>query len=130
MCVKVIASQRFEVFCLTHRSCIGHFETFVYMHLYIVSWEMYVLAGIYLQGFLPGIFGVSHGALQFMAYEELKKLCNKYHNELLNKKLVSVVCCRKVDITCTRCFPTINFDIVLWLFVELCSLPHLIRLHS
>jgi len=41
------------------------------------------------QGFLPGIFGVSHGALQFMAYEELKKLHNKYHNNALNKKLVS-----------------------------------------
>ena len=25
------------------------------------------------QGYIPGIFGVSHGALQFMAYEELKK---------------------------------------------------------
>lgn len=31
------------------------------------------IPGLY-RGFVPGIFGVSHGSLQFMAYEELKKL--------------------------------------------------------
>lgn len=35
------------------------------------------VAGLY-KGFWPGVFGVSHGALQFMAYEELKKLYCDY----------------------------------------------------
>lgn len=44
---------------------------------------------ILLQGLVPGLFGVSHGALQFMVYEEMK---NKYYNYLnvpIDTKLVS-----------------------------------------
>lgn len=40
------------------------------------------------QGYLPGIFGVTHGALQFMAYEELKKAHSYYFNQPINQKLV------------------------------------------
>ena len=41
-----------------------------------------------LKGYLPGLFGVSHGALQFMAYEELKKLRSSYFGTPVDKKLV------------------------------------------
>lgn len=41
------------------------------------------------QGFVPGMFGVSHGALQFMTYEEMKNKYNEYRNVPINTKLVS-----------------------------------------
>ena len=46
------------------------------------------IRGLY-KGFLPGVFGVSHGALQFMAYEEMKNSYNKYRNLPIDTKLVS-----------------------------------------
>ena len=38
------------------------------------------------KGYVPGLFGVSHGALQFTAYEELKKGYSHYFGTPINKK--------------------------------------------
>ena len=44
------------------------------------------LRGLY-SGFVPGLFGVSHGAVQFMAYDEMKNKYHNYHGQEITTKL-------------------------------------------
>ena len=43
------------------------------------------------QGFVPGLFGTSHGAVQFTTYEELKKLYCNYHSVPITTQLASCI---------------------------------------
>lgn len=43
------------------------------------------------QGFVPGMLGVSHGALQFMTYEEMKNSYNTYRKLPIDSKLVRLI---------------------------------------
>ena len=48
--------------------------------------------GLY-KGYIPGLLSVSHGALQFMVYEELKKMYCNYYNIVITTKLVRIKYC-------------------------------------
>ena len=61
---------------LAHLKCWTEMENFSYV--YSVH-----------KGYVPGLFVVSHGALQFTAYEELKKGYSHYFGTPVNKWLVS-----------------------------------------
>ncbi|BFG03471.1 mitochondrial folate transporter/carrier [Drosophila madeirensis] len=46
------------------------------------------IRGLY-RGFVPGMLGVSHGAIQFMTYEELKNAYNEYRKLPIDTKLAT-----------------------------------------
>ncbi|XP_045181514.1 mitochondrial folate transporter/carrier-like isoform X1 [Mercenaria mercenaria] len=45
--------------------------------------------GLY-KGFVPGVFGISHGAIQFMAYEEMKNAYNQNKKRPVDTRLTTV----------------------------------------
>ena len=71
-------------------------EEFIFIKRVVSDWpESMSLDGTWTslldQGYILGIFGVSHGALQFMAYEELKKGNSQFFGTPVNQKLVNTV---------------------------------------
>lgn len=46
------------------------------------------IRGLY-KGFIPGMLGVSHGAIQFMTYEELKNFYNEYRKLPIDTRLAT-----------------------------------------
>ena len=55
------------------------------------------------QGYIPGLIGVSHGALQFMAYEELKKGYSQFFGTPVDKKLVRCCLERETSVCLSVC---------------------------
>ncbi|XP_021949231.1 mitochondrial folate transporter/carrier [Folsomia candida] len=51
-------------------------------------YKMEGIRGLY-KGLIPGMFGVSHGAIQFMTYEEMKTMYNTYRNMPIDSKLAT-----------------------------------------
>lgn len=67
-------------------------KNFVYSGMINALQQIYQQEGLrgYYKGLVPGIFGVSHGAVQFMVYEEMKNRYNQYYNFPITKKLGTV----------------------------------------
>ncbi|KAH8396951.1 hypothetical protein KR215_006657 [Drosophila sulfurigaster] len=58
------------------------------MHALAEIYRVEGIRGLY-RGFVPGMLGVSHGAIQFMTYEEMKNAYNEYRKLPIDTKLAT-----------------------------------------
>jgi solute carrier family 25 folate transporter 32 len=85
------------IFVVKTRLCLdaplSHTGNRAYSNVFDGLWKLVRYEGVrgMYKGFVPGLLGVSHGAIQFMTYEELKKLyCNYYHIPITTKLSTAV----------------------------------------
>ena len=77
------------------------------------------LNDLLLQGLIPGLVGVSHGVVQFVTYDEMKKCFCNYYNIPISSKLVSkcnkcVCCVYCVDVHMYVCVSVFKDKIILF----------------
>ncbi|XP_012284734.1 mitochondrial folate transporter/carrier [Orussus abietinus] len=75
--------------CLQYAGQVSVDESKRYKGILDAVRKIYVTEGIrgLYKGLVPGMFGVSHGAIQFMTYEEMKNRYNTYQNLPIDNKL-------------------------------------------
>jgi len=78
-------------FCLQYTNDVNTAESKKYHGIADALMKIYKIEGIkgFYKGLIPGFFGVSHGAIQFMVYEEMKNNYYSYLNLSIDTKLSS-----------------------------------------
>ncbi|KAF2882763.1 hypothetical protein ILUMI_23427 [Ignelater luminosus] len=77
--------------CLQYGSDVSQPNTENYRGMMDALTKIYRMEGVrgLYRGFVPGMFGVIHGALQFMTYEEMKEFYNRYRGVPFDSKLTT-----------------------------------------
>ena len=74
--------------CLSHTASVPSYKRYTGLRDGLYKLYQYEgLQGLY-RGFIPGLWGTSHGAIQFMFYEELKRLYTVHYCMTIDAKLV------------------------------------------
>ncbi|KAK0087878.1 hypothetical protein PV325_013867 [Microctonus aethiopoides] len=78
--------------CLQYTSDIRLDESKRYSGMFDALGKIYRTEGVrgLYKGLVPGMFGVSHGAIQFMTYEEMKNRYNNYRKMPIDTKLATI----------------------------------------